>query len=240
MLRERALSLAARAPDGMSQTLTRWLTNLFADGSGLLERAASGVLSMAGNVMGGLPSGALMVGTAVISSFMFSAQLPALKERMRGIMSAGWIQKTVQTGKKVRHAVLGWLKAQVKLSGVTLLIVGAGMLLLGVEHVLFWAVIIAMVDAVPMLGTGTVLIPWCLLAFLQGDSVRAVGLLGIYVTAMMTRSVLEPKLLGGQLGMNPLLTLLALYAGYRLWGVLGMILAPVLTVTVKQLTTLKE
>lgn len=239
-IRDQALSLASRAPEGLSLTLKNWLTDLFADGSGLLERAASTVLGMAGNIVGGLPGGALMVGTAVISSFMFSAQLPNLKERVKGKMTAQWLRKTLETLQKIKCAVTGWLKAQVKLSGVTLLIVGAGLMLLGVEHVIFWAVIIALVDAVPMLGTGTVLIPWCLLAFVQGDSVRGIGLLGIYVTAMMTRSVLEPKLLGGQLGMNPLLTLLALYAGYRLWGVLGMIFAPVLTVTVKQLTTLKE
>lgn len=239
-VRDWSLELAARVPDGLSQPLGNWLRNLFADGSVLLERAASTALGVIGNVMGGIPGGALLLGTAVISSFMISAQLPNLKERLKGKMSAQWMKKTVQTFQKIRQAVGGWLRAQVKLSGVTLLIVGAGLMILRVEHVIFWAVIIALVDAVPLLGTGTVLIPWCLLSFIQGDSVRAIGLLGIYVTAVMTRSVLEPKLVGGQLGMNPLLTLVVLYAGYRLWGVMGMIFAPILTVTVKQLTTLRE
>lgn len=239
-VRDWTLELVARAPDGLSQTLGQWVRNLFANGSVLLEKAASTALGMAGDVMGGISGGALLVGTAVISSFMISAQLPVLKERLQGKTSDGWLRKWSKTFQKVKRAVVGWVKAQMKLSGVTLLIVGAGLMLLRVEHVLFWAVIIALVDAVPMLGTGTVLIPWCLWAFIQGDSIRAIGLLGLYVTAMLTRSALEPKLVGRQLGMNPLMTLLALYAGYRLWGVPGMIFAPILTVTAKQLTMMGE
>ena len=136
---------------------------------------------------------------------------------------------------RLKKALGGWLKAQVKLSGVIFLIVTVGFFLLRIHRAMFWAVIVALVDAVPMLGTGTVLIPWCLVCFAQGENVRAMGLLGLYVTAMLTRSALEPKLVGRQLGMNPLLTLLALYAGYRLWGVGGMILAPVLAVVTCQL-----
>ena len=86
-----------------------------------------------------------------------------------------------------------------------------------------------------ILGTGTVLVPWSVVSFLQGDTPRALGILGIYITAALTRSMLEPKLLGQHLGLDPLVTLIALYIGYRLWGVGGMLLAPVLTVTVLQL-----
>lgn len=239
-LRDWALHLVARAPDGLSQGLRQWVTNLFANGDLLLEKAATGIFGMAGNIMGGIPGGALLVGTAVISSFMISAQLPALKERFRGMLSQQRLQKWIHALRRVKEAVGGWLKAQVKLSSVTLLIVGAGFLILRVDHPLFWAVVTAIVDAVPVLGTGTVLIPWCLGCIVQGDSVRALGLLGVYVTAMLTRSALEPKLVGRQLGLNPLLTLLALYAGYQIWGVPGMIFAPILTVVAKQLTTLRE
>lgn len=239
-LREWILTLASKAPEGLSQGLGRWVTNLFANGSVLLERVATGVLGMAGNLMSGIPGGALLVGTAVISSFMISAQLPMLKERLGKVLSRRRLQKGLHALRRVKEAVGGWLKAQVKLSSVTLLIVGGGFLILRVENPLFWALITAVVDAVPILGTGTVLIPWCLWAFVQGNTVRAIGLLGVYVTAMLVRSALEPKLVGNHLGLNPLMTLVTLYAGYRLWGIAGMIFAPILTVTAKQLTTMKE
>ena len=132
--------------------------------------------------------------------------------------------------------VLGkWFLAQCKLMSVTFGIVAAGLTLLRIPSSLLWAVLIALVDALPVLGTGTVLVPWSVVCFLQGDTPRALGILGIYVAAAMTRSMLEPKLLGKHLGLDPLVTLLALYIGYRLWGVGGMILAPLLTVAALQL-----
>ena len=70
---------------------------------------------------------------------------------------------------------------------------------------------------------------------MQGDTPRALGILGTYIAAALIRSMLEPKLLGKHLGLDPLVTLAALYIGYRLWGVGGMILAPLLTVAALQL-----
>ena len=91
-------------------------------------------------------------------------------------------------------------------------------------------------DTLPVLGTGTVLLPWSLVCFLQGDPPRALGLVSTYVVVTLTRSMLEPKFLGRHLGLDPLTTLVALYIGFRLWGIGGMILAPVLTVIAMQLT----
>lgn len=98
----------------------------------------------------------------------------------------------------------------------------------------------ALVDAVPVLGTGTVLLPWSLILFLQGDNARSIGLLGLYGVISLTRSVLEPKLVGRELGLDPLVTLFALYAGYKLWGIGGMILSPLLAVTAIQLVSGKR
>lgn len=239
-VRSWAMGMAARAPESMATGLQRAVGDFFASGSVLLERAATGVLGVAGAVMGGLPGGALLVGTAVLSSFMISAQLPALKKSLRRRLSKEKMQKWLDMGKRILSAAGGWLKAQCKLSGVTFAIVLAGFFLLRVGNPLFWAVITALVDAVPMLGTGLVLIPWALISFALGKRVLAVGLLGVYLTAMLTRSALEPRFLGRQLGMNPLLTLMALYAGYRLWGISGMILAPILAVTARQIVSVRE
>lgn len=229
-LRDWALGMTARAPDGLRQGLSRWVGELFAGSSVLIEQAAAAALGFAGNLMGGLPGGALTLGTAVISSFMISAQLPSLKKRLMGRTARQWLAAL----NRAKKALGGWLRAQLKLSAVSFVIVLAGLLLLRVEHPVLWAFVTALVDAVPMLGTGTVLIPWCLWCLVQGDAARALGLAGLYVTAMLTRSALEPKLIGRHLGMNPLVTLVAMYAGYRIWGVGGMIFAPVLTVIAKQ------
>ena len=119
--------------------------------------------------------------------------------------------------------------------GVTLLLLLGGFFLLRIPYAPLWALGVCLVDAFPVLGTGTVLLPWALLSLLRQDAARAVGLLGIYVTVTLTRSVLEPKLVGRHLGLDPLVTLMALYAGYKLWGIGGMLIAPLLAVTALQI-----
>ena len=108
-----------------------------------------------------------------------------------------------------------------------------GLWILGVEFPLLFGGLIALLDALPVLGTGTVLIPWALLSFLQNDSGLGFGLLVLYGVSSVARSVLEPHLVGRQLGLPPLGTLMAFYAGYRLFGIPGMILLPLTVLFVK-------
>lgn len=228
-----AVELAHKAPAGLSDILEKAVSDLFTGGSVLIARGAEVLLGLAGRVVEGLPRSALLVGTAVVSAFLISAQMPDLKARLAA--NPAWSKRWQPTLARLRTVAGSWIKAQLKLSGVTLCIVLAGYWVLGVENAVVMAVLTALVDAIPMLGTGTILIPWCIFAFLSGEAVRAVGLLGVYVAAMVTRSGLEPKLVGRQLGMNPLVTLMALYAGFQIWGVPGMILAPILIVTAREL-----
>ena len=173
-------------------------------------------------------------GTGLIASFMISAKLPLWKARLQSRFPQEQYRPLLETAKGLKAAILGWLKAQVKLSGVTWVLVTLGFLLLGVSSALLWGGVVALVDAFPILGTGAVLVPWSLLSFAQGDPGRAFGLLGLYGGVTLVRTLLEPKLVGQHLGLDPLVTLAALYAGYRLWGLPGMILSPLLAVVVLQ------
>jgi len=201
----------------------------------MLNKVTPFALSYAGNILTHVPDSALTLGTGLISAFLISNKLPRIrrwilrripKERLRAMLS---------TLKRMKSALLGWLLAQTKLMGLTLLILLLGFLLLRIPHAPLWALGVALVDIFPVLGTGTVLLPWSLLCLLQRDTARAIGLLGLYATITLTRSLLEPKLVGRHLGLDPLATLMALYIGYKLWGIGGMILAPLLAVTALQL-----
>ena len=77
-------------------------------------------------------------------------------------------------------------------------------------------------------------LPWSLLCLLQGDTPRAVGIVSLYIVVTLTRSALEPKLLGRHLGLDPLVTLMTMYAGFKLWGISGMLFAPILAVIALQ------
>ena len=99
-----------------------------------------------------------------------------------------------------------------------------------ISPALLFALLTTFIDALPVFGTGTVLLPWSLLEFIRGNARCGVGFLLLYAAAALTRQALEPRLLGGQIGLPPAVTLAALYVGYRVMGVAGMIVFPLLSV----------
>ena len=234
LLQDFLLSLASRAPDGIQPYLNQTVLDLFSSGTALLDRVTQWAASLVSGFLSRVPDGFLSTGTAIISAFMISARLPKIKAFIRGHIPAAWREKYLPALKAVRRSVGGWLKAQLRLSLLTLVIVTIGLLVLQVPYAPLWAIGISLVDAVPILGTGTVMLPWALVCFLQGNTLRAIGLVCTYAVAALSRSVLEPRLVGRQLGLDPLVTLAALYAGYQLWGIGGMILSPMLAVAAMQ------
>jgi len=232
--------LAAGTPGGIRPLLEQNVEALFSGGSALLDKVFGYVLGLAGGILRHVPDSALSLGTGVISGFMISARLPRISRWLREQISKERLQKLLHTLTRLKKTLLAWITAQLKLAGVTLGILLAGFLVLRIPYGPVWAVAVSLVDAFPVLGTGTVLLPWALVCWLQADRARALGLLGIYGIISLTRSVLEPKLVGRQLGLDPLVTLFALYAGYKLWGVGGMILAPLVAVTAVQLAGTRQ
>lgn len=229
------LGLSDGFPPGIRPLLQQNISGLFSGGSALLGKALRYILTLAGSLLTRIPDSALTLGTALISGYMFSAKLPRIRRCLQRRFPREKWQSLLDALVRVKTALFGWLLAQAKLSLLTFGILAAGFLLIGIPNALLLALAISVLDAFPVLGTGTALIPWALISFLQGNGARAVGLLGTYAVITLLRSGLEPKLVGKQLGLDPLVTLMALYAGYKLWGIGGMILAPLLTVTALQL-----
>lgn len=240
LLSQWLLAFISRLPPGIREILTRNVSQLLSGSSALLDQAVTFLLNLAGGILSQIPDSALVIGTAVISSYMIAAKFPQIRQRLASLLSRDRIQPLLRTLSGIKTAVFGWLKAQLKLCGITWLLLTAGLILLRIPYAPLWAALIALLDAFPILGTGTVLLPWSLVCFLQRDGGRAVGLLGIYSVITLSRSILEPKLVGRHLGLDPLATLMALYAGYRLWGLGGMLLAPILAVSALQLLAAKR
>lgn len=234
------LSLSLRMPKSMQPIIQGELTNLFSGGTAFLGKGAEYLLGLAGGILTNIPDRALSIGTAIISGFMISAKLPSIRMWFRRQLACEKFKPFTDLINRLRTTVGHWLVAQVKLSGVTFLILTGGFILLRIPYAPIWSFAITLLDALPILGTGTVLLPWSLICFLQGSGARAAGLLGTYIAASVTRSILEPKMVGRQLGLDPLVTLIALYGGYKLWGFGGMILSPLLAVTVIQLFSPRE
>lgn len=228
------LSLISRLPEGLQGIVRRSTEDFLSGGSALLHRALSWALSFTGGILSQVPDSAFVIFTALISGYMFSVRMPGIRTWLRKNLSRERIRKLLELLSRIKTTLIRFFKAQLKLMGITWIILFLGFVLLRIPYAPVWAAAVALVDAFPILGTGTVLLPWSLICFLRGDSPRGLGLLGIYSLITLGRSVLEPKILGSQLGLDPLLTLGSIYAGYRLWGFGGMILAPVLAVVAVQ------
>lgn len=229
------VGMAQRAPEGIRPVLTRTALQLFDDSSAVIEQVTRRIPGMVSSVLGRVPDSALGLGTGLIAAYLISARLPRIRKAVSDRLPERFHQRYLPALRRARKALGGWLRAQGRLALMTYGIVAVGFLLLRVPYGLGWAILVALVDAVPMLGTGLILVPWALVSFLQREPVRAIGLLCIFVVAACARAVLEPRLVGRQLGLDPLLTLLALYLGYRLWGIPGMLIAPILATAAKSL-----
>ena len=233
-LEQRLLVLARRFPDGIGKALEEGVSDFFRSGAGLGTRLYHRVFDAVSALLVRTPDIALFLLTAVLSSFMLAAKLPELQRLWQERVPDRWRQQAAELGLRLKRTLGAWFRTQLKLMSVTFLILVAGFLILRTDYVLLLALGISLIDALPVLGSGAVLIPWGLLCFLRGQTFRGVGLLCIYGAAALTRTALEPRMLGKQMGLDPLLTLLALYSGYHFLGIGGMILFPMGALLVKQ------
>lgn len=237
-LQDWLLTLARGAPEGIRDLLTKTVLGIFDSGDALYSQAAAALPGLAAGFFSHLTGGFLGLGTAILSAYLISARLPQLKQWVRSRLPDRWTTRYRPALRNLRLAAGGWLKAQTRLMGLTFFVLLAGFWLLQIRFAPIWAAVIALVDAIPMLGTGMILIPWSIVSFLKQDQARAVGLLGIFAAATLARSALEPRLVGQQLGLDPLVTLISLYLGYQLLGIPGLLAAPLLAmVSVRLLNT---
>lgn len=216
------------APQSLQPILNQVVDSTFQSGQVLLDGAVQRIPGILAELVSRISQGALTLGTGILFGIMLSPRLPGLKEKLLSLLPEKWSKTYVPALLSARATLKGWLKAQLKLMGVTFGIVSLGLMIAGVPYGILWAALIALVDAVPVLGTGTVLIPWALFLFLQKSAVQGMILLFTFLAAMLARTVLEPRLVGRQIGLDPLITLAAFYVGFRLWGIPGMILCPLL------------
>ena len=233
-LERRLESFCAACPEGVGRAARGLLSSLPEETARLAGQVSSAVLQEAGRAMGALPQILLACGTTVLAVFFTLSAYPAVMGFFRRQLGPGLAR--AQGVKANVFATLGkWLKAECILLAVTFCQLLAGLLLIRQEYALLLAALIALIDALPVFGTGTVLVPWAAAVCLLGNVPKGIALLALFAVISVVRSVLEPKLVAAQAGLPPLASLAAMYVGFCAMGVAGMVLAPVLLLLVKQL-----
>ena len=195
-----------------------WMGELF---SGLSEPTIEAL----GRFAMDLPSILIGIIMCLLSSYLFVAEKDYLPNLFAKVVPEAIIERWNMIKRGLRHAVGGYFKAQIKIEIWMYLLLGIGFTILQVRYAFIIAVGVAFLDFLPFFGTGTVLIPWAIIKFLSGDYTIVIGLLIIWGVGQLARQLIQPKIMGDSMGLAPIPTLILLFVGYKVGGVIGMIIA---------------
>lgn len=182
-----------------------------------------------------LPGMLLFTVTLVAATYYMGADVGRMNAKLAALIPKTSRHYLFSAKAKLMSAGIQYVKAYLMILLITFLQLLIGFFCLDIPYALTLAALIALIDILPVLGVGTVLVPWALIRFLQGDTYSGFGLLLIFAVIFIVRQVIEPKIVGESIGLPPLLTLIAMYAGYRFWGFGGLFLVPLVTILIKNL-----
>lgn len=212
-------------PDTLQQTWAELGSNLGSFFGKVVEKMASPTVEVAGSVAKGIPAMLVYTVVTILSAYFFLVDRERIVAFVKGYMPE-WANRYCRYLKSELFRLIGgYFMAQFKIMAVVWLILTVGFLALGVGYGPLWALLISFLDFLPVFGTGTALIPWGIIKLLAGEYAFAAGLLLLYVLTQVMRQIVQPKLVGDSMGLNPMLTLFLLYMGFKAGGIAGMILA---------------
>ncbi len=214
-----------RMPADMQATIDDVLLELGDYAESIMGRGELPSFEAVGNVAKQIPDIFLSVVICLLSAYFFVAD--------KGYMSAAaekYVPASVRyhldlIRSSFRNAVGGYFRAQFKIECWVYILLVIGLMILGVDYAFLVAFGIAVLDFLPVFGTGTVMLPWAVIELLSNNYRMMFGLLAIWLIGQLVRQVIQPKIVGDSIGMDAIPTLFLLYIGYRAAGVLGMILA---------------
>lgn len=214
------------------QQVTEFINDTFTSFFDWFKEAATQWLTGFGSTVGekamGLPSFVIALVIYIMAAYLLTADYPYLRSRAAQHMDDGLLHFLGQVRTVALGAFGGYLKAELFLSVGVFFILLAGFTLIRQPYGLLLALALAVLDFIPIVGAGTVMVPWAFIALFVGDFAAAAELMIIWGIIALFRRVMEPKFVGDQTGLSPILSLVSIYVGMKLGGVVGMILGPIL------------
>ncbi len=186
-----------------------------------------------GAFAGAVPSFILFVIVTLISGFYFSIDLGKIHSSIKKILPSSVSGKIASLRRGITGTALKYLRAYFLLLLMTFGELFIGFSILGIDYALLLAALIALIDILPVFGVGGIVVPWAAVVLISGNYSLGIGLLILYACVTVIRQLAEPKIVGGSLGIHPLLTLFSIYAGFKLFGFFGMVIGPIFAVIIK-------
>ncbi len=228
---------AIRLDPSVRNTISDSITQMVDAIGNLVSSLSVRVVGAATNYLTTVPGTVLRVVITVIASFFFAADYP----RVIGAMARALPRKALELLMDVKQYLSGTLfkilRSYFFIMCITYAEVCLGLAILGIKRFWLFAIFIAILDVLPVLGTGTVLIPWAVILLAQGEIGLAVGMLILYVAVFVIRQVIEPRIVGQQVGLHPIVILVSMFAGLQVFGGLGLFGLPILVALIHHLYT---
>ena len=217
----------------VGQEITRMLDQL---GANAASFAIDKILPIAGYAMSTALSVSqvfLFAVLSIASTFYFSADRDKICRGLEKYMPDRIKNRVEQLRGGVVQAIFGQLRATLVMFVVTAVELSIGFSIMGLDYAVLLALVIAVLDALPVVGAGLVLIPMAIYGFIFGPIGLGIGSAIIYATTIVVRQIVEPRVIGRQFGLHPLLTMIAMYVGYMVMSFMGMLLGPILLLLCK-------
>lgn len=206
----------------------------------LSETALGSFLSLLGNMAAFLPNMLLTFAVIIIATYYFAIDRVAINCFLLSLFPKKF-RPILKNAKDILSNTVGkYLRAYALLFLITFIELLVSFMLLGVDFAFILALLTALIDVLPVLGTGTILIPWGLASIFLGNYGRGLGLLITYAIITVVRQILEPKIIGKFIGISPLATLASMYIGLKLMGIAGLFLFPIVAIVIKRIVEDRE
>ncbi|MFK2826795.1 sporulation integral membrane protein YtvI [Bacillus sp. B190/17] len=215
-----------KLPPDVFQSFERTIENALQTVTDMLQAIVEWLFSLATAIPGFL----IEFLVYIIAVFLFSLELSRLRIKLERHLREETKDKLYLITVQLNRAGVGFIKAQIFLSIVTFLMAFIGLSILKVPYAVLLSILIVFVDVLPILGTGSVLVPWAILSFFQGNQFLGFGLIVLFVIITVVRRILEPKVFSTNMGISPLAALISLFVGFKLLGFIGFFIGPAIVI----------
>ena len=192
----------------------------------LLKSLGSAVPNLAAGLVTALPNLLLTGVITVISCFYFAMDVDLINRKIKLALPTQISEYLVKMKRRLADGIKKYIKAYVLIFFLTFTELFIGFWILKFDYAFVLALLIAFLDFLPLIGAGAILLPWGIILLLMNNLFQGMGVLAIFIITTIVRQIAEPKIVGDSLGVHPLITLISIYLGYRIFGFLGMIFAP--------------
>ena len=224
-LSDEVLNIVQESSGDFLQTVSNWIRN-----------ALNGLI----NIVTKIPEIAICVGITILALYFICVDKIYILDQIEYHLPKVWVKRLSNHLKELIQTLGGYLKAEATLILVSFIISLVGLYILSflnfnIQYPLLMALFIGFVDALPILGSGTVMVPWAIISGLNGDLSLGIAILALFIIMSIVRQFLEPKLVSKNIGVHPIFTLIAMYTGFKITGVIGLLLGPIVLIIIKNI-----